>query len=170
MLGAFNRRIDRIVLGDEAKELAGEAPRERLFDVLMRRFDAMSPYRAGLQEIVSWLRRDPIAAARFNQPPLNSMRFMLEAAGIGSEGVSGALKLQGLVLTWARLFDVWLDDADPDLAKTMAALDRELTRGEKLVAGVDQLDRLTAPLQSLARAAFERAAARRAGHDDAPPA
>lgn len=169
VLGAFNRRIDRLVLGDEASELSGEAPRERLFDVLMRRFDAMAPYKSGLKEVVGWLRRDPIAASRFNQPLLNSMRFMLEAAGIDSEGLSGALKLQGFALTWVRLVDVWLEDSDPDLSKTMAALDRELTRGEKLVSGVEQLDRLTAPLHSIARAAFDRASARRGKTEEAAP-
>ena len=169
VLGAFNRRIDRLVLGDEARELSGEAPRERLFDVLMRRFDAMAPYRAGLKEIVGWLKRDPIAAARFNQPLLNSMRFMLEAAGVDSEGLAGALKLQGFALTWVRLVDVWLEDSEPELSRTMAALDSELTRGEKLVSGVEQFERLTAPLQSLARAALERAAARRTKSSDRAP-
>ena len=31
------------------------------------------------------------------------MRFMLEAAGIEAEGASGAIKLQGLALAWARV-------------------------------------------------------------------
>ena len=58
------------------------------------------------------------------------MRFMLEAAGIDSEGVAGAIKLQGLAFAWARIVAVWLDDPEPGLDKTMAELDRELTRGE----------------------------------------
>src|SRR5277367_6357645 len=37
VLAGFSRRIDRAVLGDHGEELADETPRERLFDILMRR-------------------------------------------------------------------------------------------------------------------------------------
>ncbi len=153
-LAAFTRRIDRIVLEKRSDDLAGEAAKERLFDVLMRRLDAMAPYKEGLRGVAQWLRREPMAALAMNQLALNSMRFMLEAAGIESEGAVGALKLQGLVFAWARVLDVWFDD-DSDLSKTMAALDRELARGEKLVSRAESLDRLAAPLRAFGRAAFE---------------
>ena len=155
VLAGFSKRIDRIVLQHHSDEMASESPKERLFDVLMRRLDAMSPYREGLREIGQWLRRDPLSALAVNQVVVNSMRFMLEAAGIDSEGGAGALKLQGLALSWARIVNVWLDDKEPELSKTMAALDRELTRGERFVAGVDSFDRVAGPLKALARAAFD---------------
>ena len=155
VLAGFSKRIDRIVLQQSSDDLANEAPKERLFDVLMRRLDAMRPYRDGLREIGQWLRRDPLSALAVNQVVVNSMRFMLEAAGIDSEGGAGAVKLQGLALAWARIVNVWLDDKEPELSKTMAALDRELTRGERFVAGVDRFDRVAGPLKALARAAFD---------------
>ncbi len=94
--------------------------------------------------------------ARLNQVVVNSMRFMLEAAGIEVEGgAAGTIKLQGLALAWARIVGVWLNDDDPGLSKTMAELDRELTRGERAVAGVDRLNELTSPLRAIARAALE---------------
>ena len=127
VLAGFSKRIDRIVLDGHSDDMAKEDAKERLFDVLMRRLDAMAPYREGLREIAQWLRRDPMSALAVNQVVVNSMRFMLEAAGIDSEGGAGALKLQGLALAWARIVNVWLDDEEPDLSKTMAALDRELT-------------------------------------------
>ncbi len=166
VLAGFTRRIDRAVLSEDEEEIAREAPRERLFDVLMRRLDAMAPYREALREITAWLRRDPVAALAMNQSVVNSMRFMLEAAGIDSEGVAGAIKLQGLALAWARIVAVWLDDSEPELSKTMAELDRELTRGERAVAGVERLDRLAAPLKALARAALRSA---QAGARGVPP-
>ena len=79
------------------------------------------------------------------------MRFMLEASGIDTEGQAGALKVQGLVVVWARVVSVWLKDEDPSLSSTMAALDRELVRGETLAARVDDLERLVTPLRLLAR-------------------
>ncbi len=155
ILGAFSKRIDRAVLSHDFADLANEAPRERLFEVLMRRLDAMAPYKEGLREIVAWLRRDPASAWAMNQVMLNSMRFMLEAAGIESDGLVGAAKLQGLALAWARVMNVWFDDSEPELSKTMAALDREVTQGERWVAGVERLDRLAAPLKAIARVALE---------------
>jgi AcrR family transcriptional regulator len=165
VLGAFAKRIDRAVLSHSADEMATESPRERLFDVLMRRLDAMAPYRAGLREIAAWARRDPVAALQLNQVLLNSMRFMLEAAGIDSEGSSGALKLQGLAIAFTRVMSVWLDDSEPELSKTMAALDKALTRGERMVAGVDQLDRFAAPFKAIA---FQGDRARRDAAASAP--
>ncbi|MCW6507050.1 TetR/AcrR family transcriptional regulator [Lichenifustis flavocetrariae] len=151
ILGGFSRRIDRAVLEKTSDDLKDEGPKERLFDVLMRRLDAMAPYRLGLEGISDWLRRDPIAAAALNRTAVNSMRFMLEAAGIDTEGQAGALKVQGLVVAWARIVSVWLKDEDPSLSSTMAALDRELVRGETFAARVDDLERLATPFRLLAR-------------------
>ncbi len=157
VLAGFARRIDRATLSGGDEEISREAPRERLFDVLMRRLDALAPYRESLREITAWLRRDPVAALAMNASVVNSMRFMLEAAAIdNSQGMAGAIKLQGLAFAWARIVGVWLDDAEPDLSKTMAELDRELTRGERAVAGVDRLERLAAPFKAIALAAFEQ--------------
>jgi AcrR family transcriptional regulator len=155
VLAGFSRRIDRIVLEKKRDDLAGEEAKERLFDVLMRRLDAMAPYKEGLRGIARWLRREPLSAVAVNQLAVNSMRFMLEAAGVGSEGALGALKLQGLVFAWARVLEIWFEDDEADLAKTMAALDRELTRGGKIVARAENLDRFVAPLKAFGRAAFE---------------
>jgi len=156
ILAGFSRRVDRAVLSQEGDEMADESPRERLFDVLMRRLEAMAPYRDGLREANAWLRREPVAALAMNQIVLGSMRFMLEAANIElDDGAAGAIKLQGLALAWARIVGVWLDDDDPGLSKTMAELDRELTRGERVVAGVDRLNGLTTPFRALVQAAFD---------------
>jgi len=161
-LAGFSRQIDRAVLTVALGELSSSSARDRLFDVLMRRFDALAPYREALRNIFAWLRRDPTALIEINRLTVNSMRFMLEAAGIDSDGPTGAVKLQGLALAWGRVFQIWLDDAPPDFAKTMSALDRELSRGERLVGG---LDRLASPARALARIG-----ARRRARDEAPAA
>jgi hypothetical protein len=121
----------------------------------MGRLDVMTPYRDALREVTAYLRRDPVAALAFNQVLINSLRFMLEAAGIAHEGAAGAVKLQGLALAWGRIVDVWLDDDDPGLSRTMAELDRVLTRGERSVGMLERLEDFAAPLKALTRAAFE---------------
>ena len=167
VLAGLSRRLDRAVLAQDAAELADESPRERLFDVLMRRLEAMAPYREGLREAAAWLRRDPSAALAFNPVVRGSMQFMLEAAGIELEdGPAGVLKLQGFALAWARIVGVWLEDDDPGLSKTMAELDRELTRGERAVTNIDRLTGIASPLRALAMAALD---ARRRGRSDRSP-
>jgi AcrR family transcriptional regulator len=156
VLAGFSRKIDRIVLDGTTDDLLGEPAKERLFDVLMRRLDALTPYKLGLEGIFDWISRAPLAAAAVNRLEVNSMRFMLEAAGIDSEGAVGAVKLQGLVLVWTRVLREWLRDDDSGLASTMALLDKELTRGGKIVARAEDVNRLASPLFSLARAIFER--------------
>src|SRR5271168_146539 len=66
VLAGFTRRLDRTVLAAESEETSHVAARERLFDMLMRRLDAMAPHREALREIAAWLRRDPMAALAMN--------------------------------------------------------------------------------------------------------
>lgn len=155
VLAGFSRRIDKIVLDGSSDDLLGEPAKERLFDVLMRRLDAMAPYKAGIEGVLAWARSQPMEAAALNRVALNSMRFMLEAAGLDAQGSVGAVKLQGLCVAWVRILDVWVKDTDSGLAPTMAALDKELTRGARIVARVEDFHRLASPLRSFLRAAFD---------------
>jgi len=154
VLAGLSRRLDREVLSAQPRALEGETARDRLFDVLMRRLDAMAPYREGLREVYSWLRRDLAAALEMNRVVVNSMRFMLEAAGVDAQGLAAPIKLQGLAFAWARVVAVWLDDEEPGLARTMAALDAELRRGEGAIANVERLERVAEPIAAFARAAL----------------
>jgi len=156
VLGSFNRRIDQLVLGDDDKSLVDESTRDRIFDVLMRRFDALSPYKHALKRMAPSLARDPLTLAALNQAALNSMRFMLAAAGVDSEGPIGAIKLQGAVLAYAKVMDVWFRDDDPGISRTMAALDEELKRGGMVINRLEDFERMTQPLSGAFHRMFER--------------
>jgi AcrR family transcriptional regulator len=155
ILGAFSKRIDHIVLEGATGELAEEPARERVLDIMMRRFDALEPYREGLRSISRGLRRDPLSIAAMNQVAMNSQRFMLAAAGVDTTDALGPLKLQGAVAVFARAFETFLQDDDPDLARTMARLDRELDRGERLLRLADDVHALTAPFRAFLGAACQ---------------
>src|SRR5512143_3443752 len=45
IVGAHIKDIDRAVLAEGAADVADEPARERLFDVLMRRLEALAPYK-----------------------------------------------------------------------------------------------------------------------------
>ncbi|KQP10556.1 TetR family transcriptional regulator [Methylobacterium sp. Leaf99] len=161
VLGGLARIIDRKVLDGDATDLAEEPTRERLFDVLMRRLDAMTPYKDALRRISYALRGDPLSLLALNGVALNSHRFMLAAAGINTEGPLGRLKLQGVVVAFARTVEVWLDDEDPALARTMAKLDKEIRNGERFMERADDARRLTAPFRALGRSLLDRGSRRR---------
>ena len=161
VLGAFSRMIDKEVLEGTTDDLAGEPVRERVFDVMMRRIDALTPYKAALQRIFDAVQGEPLTLAALNQVALNSQRFMLAAAGVSTEGPLGLLKLQGAAVVFANTLETWLDDDDPALARTMARLDRELKRGERVLERAQDVRRLTAPLRALGQALFNRRRTRR---------
>jgi AcrR family transcriptional regulator len=128
--GPYVRDIDRIVLeGDkDQKDGMGEEPvRERLFDILMRRIEALTPYKEGIRSLMRSARRNPGLAFALNCMSVRSQSWMLEAAGIFASGPRGALRAQGAALMFARVVGVWLDDEEEGLDRTMAALDRGLS-------------------------------------------
>lgn len=141
ILAAWSRRIDgQVLTAAEAEDIADEAARDRLFDVLMLRFDAMAPYKPALKTIARDLSRDPVALATLLRPALQSLGWMLEAAGIDASGLRGSLRVRGLALIWAAAFRVWLEDGE-DQAKTMAELDRRLRQAEDLIEAVARFGR-----------------------------
>ncbi|SFS77365.1 TetR/AcrR family transcriptional regulator [Methylobacterium sp. yr668] len=156
VLGGLTRIIDRKVLEGDLTGLEEEPTRERLFDVLMRRLDAMEPYKPALRRIAYALRGEPLSMLALNGVMLNSHRYMLAAAGIDTEGSLGQLKLQGVVIAFARVTQVWLDDDDPALARTMARLDKEIRNGERIMERAEDVRRLTAPLRAIGRSFLDR--------------
>lgn len=149
ILGGFTRMIDRKVLEGTKDDLAGEPAKDRLFDVLMRRIDALTPYREALKRLRASMPRDPLALLALNNAALNSHRYMLAAANIPTSDPMGNIKAQGLVIAFNRVVDGWLrEDDDADLSKTMAALDRALTRGGHMLDRVEDAMRLTAPFRA----------------------
>jgi AcrR family transcriptional regulator len=111
---------------------ADSSAKDRLFDVLMRRFDALRPYREGLAAVAREAGgvgvADTICGA---QRMLRSLAWMLEAAGIGSGGFAGGCRVKGLAVVYGATFATWLRDETEDMSKTMAALDRNLGRAER---------------------------------------
>jgi AcrR family transcriptional regulator len=130
LLVGLMRRADRAVLATDPVESAEGSPRDRLFDVIMRRFDALQPFRGGLVAIIG-AGADPLAGLALLGPFRRSMAWMLETAGISSAGLAGQVRIAGLAVVYARAFGVWLGDESADLGKTMAALDRGLALAER---------------------------------------
>jgi len=128
-------RTDRTVLAGTEASLADEPARERLFDLLMRRLDALGPYKDGLRAVMRDTPRDPLAALATAPHLMRAMGWMLEAAGIGITGLRGLVRINVVAALYLRTLRVWLTDESPDLSATMASLDRDLRRAAPLVFG-----------------------------------
>jgi AcrR family transcriptional regulator len=147
LVAAFTARIDAEVLagvplrgnssggnssgGNSGEGDPEETARDRLFDVLMRRYDALRPYRSALAAIRRAGTRDPLLALAIGPALRRSMAAMLEAASISSDGLSGALRQNGLLAIDYAVSRVFGRDDTADLSKTMAALDSRLKMAEK---------------------------------------
>jgi AcrR family transcriptional regulator len=139
ILGAHIKDVDRKVLDGIDAELADDPPRERLFDVLMRRLEVLAPHKAAIGSLMESARRNPGLALALNGMALRSQRWMLTAAGIGTHGPRGLMRVQGAALLFAQVLAVWVDDAEPGLDRTMAALDRGLASAERWSGFIDDL-------------------------------
>lgn len=135
ILAALVRAVDDEVLKRTPAPAEGQDRRDALFDIIMTRFDVLTPYRAALKSIHAAGGADVALAGSL----LASQRWMLEAAGIGTDGTGGPLRVSGLAVIYASVFRVWLEDDDPGLARTMAALDRRLRRGERAIRSAEQV-------------------------------
>ena len=133
ILRAFTAAIDDEVLKKPAKRAADQAPRDAIFEVVMNRFDALEPYKPALKSIVRSAGPDPALLRAM----LASQHWMLQAAGVDTDGLEGTVRTVGLATVYASVFRTWLDDDDPGLARTMAALDRRLRRGEQNLKALD---------------------------------
>jgi len=134
ILAAYERQIDRRVLAQIGKPDLTTSERDRLFDVMMERFDVLNEDRAAAVSILKSFRTDPKQAV-IGIPHLGkSMLWMLEAAGIDANGAKGALTAFGLIGVYLYTLKAWMDDDSEDQSKTMAALDKALGRAEKLAS------------------------------------
>jgi len=132
LAAAFMARIDAEVLqGTQPSLDPDETARDRLFDTMMRRYDALRPHRAALRAIRRAGTRDPFLAISLGPALRRSMAAMLEAASISSDGLSGAARQNGLLAVHYAVSRIFDKDESQDLSMTMAALDRRLKMAEK---------------------------------------
>ena len=141
ILAAHMKAIDRAVLAGGDADMDEEPPRERLFDVLMRRLEVLAPYKDAVRSLMRSAARNPGLAFALNSLAVRSQQWMLTAADIAAAGPRGMVRAQGLALLFASVLRTWIDDQDRGLARTMAALDRALARGARWSGLLDELCR-----------------------------
>ncbi len=153
LVAAFAEQIDTAVLDERDEDMEDQPPRDRLFDVLMTRIDALADRKEAVRALHRAARQDPALALDFNRLEVRSQKWMLIAAGIDLSGMKASLVAQGLAIAFARVVDVWLDETDEGMPRTMARLDKELDRGSSFMRQLGTLDSVAKGLRSFFRKA-----------------
>lgn len=125
---AFDRAI-----GDNLDELdPNQSVRDRLFELIMRRFEAMEPHRAAVLAMEQGGDRDPVLMAAAHQRHVRCARWVLALSGLEADGMTGNARAQGLGVIIGQARAAWRGDDAGDFAKTMASLDKNLRRAEEM--------------------------------------
>lgn len=132
VLLGLTRAIDERILNSLASDPLEGSAKDRLFDILMRRFDVLKADRNAYRRLMRQLPATPNAFAALLCQLRRSLSLTLEAAGISASGLKGALRLKGLLAIYVAGLRVFANDESEDLAKTMAEVDKRLGQAERL--------------------------------------
>jgi hypothetical protein len=132
IIRGFMDRMDTLIPATPEGNAANEPVRDRLFDIIMNRLDALVPYRQGLMSVARSGARDPANGLCLLLRHRRSLGLMLNGAGLPSTGLRGQLLLKGLALVYANAVRIWINDNTDDLGKTMAAVDQGLEMAGKI--------------------------------------
>jgi ubiquinone biosynthesis protein COQ9 len=131
ILTGIGRDIDARLFASLDEDPLDGSPKDRLFDLLMRRFDVLNEHREAYAALAWELPRTPVEAGCLALQLRRSLANMLEAAGLSASGLRGAFRIEGLGALYACALRVWLKDETADLSKTMAELDKRLGQVER---------------------------------------
>jgi AcrR family transcriptional regulator len=148
ILDGFERMIDRRMLAGAIAGDTDDKPRDRLFDIIMERFDALLPYRDGVRRITRELAFDPLSGLTMAAAAPRTLSWMFTGARIAADGPAMPFKLAVLGGVYLAAFRVWLDEESQDLSKTMATLDKQLDRAMSLIGGSFGSSRPSEPVPS----------------------
>lgn len=165
----LDHKLDQAML-EAATDLEADAPsRDRLFDVVMARFDAMQDNRAAWVSILTSDTQEPAAALARATRRLRTSAWALEAVGVSTTSLKAAARVMGLARRLRQVEGFWLKD-DADLSKTMAGLDQSLRESEQWLARGEKLAEFfkTSLQTGVQRRARSKAADARS--PEAPPA
>ena len=126
---AMDGYFDRAMSADGVPE--DSSGRERLFDVIMKRFEAMEPYRPGLRELMKFREASFSHVVRLPVHRHASAAWALASAGLDDDsGAPASLKRIVIAFVIASTERAWRREKSADFALTMAALDKGLRHAE----------------------------------------
>jgi len=131
LLIEFSKMIDeKVELNIDIEEFENSDVKDNIFELIMMRFDALTPFKGGLKKIIYGI-KSPIILKEISQNILVSMDFYLEFSNAYDDTIFDVIKKKSLFLIYSYCFKAWLNDDSKELSKTMSELDRLLNYAEK---------------------------------------
>ena len=130
-LKSFSEMIDNKVLANIDKdEFNKNSIKDNLFELIMLRFENLNPYKTGLKILLSDLKKSPVELKKIMKKVLDSMDLFLEIANVKNNYLMDFIKVNIIFIIYSYVFNVWLDDQSSEMSKTMAELDKWLSKAE----------------------------------------
>ncbi len=122
---ALDRWADQAMFTDPVD--MEDTPRERLFEVIMRRFEALEPFRPGVLSLMKARDKMPFRRAALLGARKRSAHWALVCAGLdGTSGPEQVFNEIGLVWSLRQTELAWRRETDANFTMTMATLDEAL--------------------------------------------
>lgn len=118
----------------EGGEVDGSV-RDNLFELVMRRLEAMQFFRPGILAVVEAVKHEPVILFRMAGTFHEALGHVLDMAGLEPS----PLRRIGFAPVALAVFRVWCEDESDDLAATMAELDRRLGQLERVAEAFSPL-------------------------------
>lgn len=130
-LKSFSEMIDNKVLANiDKEEFNKNSIKDNLFELIMLRFENLNPYKTGLKILLSDLKKSPVELKKIMKKVLDSMDLFLEIANVKNNYLMDFIKVNIIFIIYSYVFNVWLDDQSSEMSKTMAELDKWLSKAE----------------------------------------
>ena len=100
--------------------------REKITEGLLHRFEVYAPFRAQVTALNQAIRTHPELAMRLLDGLESAVRRILVMSGDDAKGITGMIRVKGVIGVCLAVGRVWMTDDSPDLAATMKALDRRM--------------------------------------------
>ena len=130
-LESFSEMIDNKVLANiDKEEFNKNSIKDNLFELIMLRFENLNHYKTGLKILLSDLKKSPVELKKIMKKVLDSMDLFLEIANVKNNYLMDFIKVNIIFIIYSYVFNVWLDDQSSEMSKTMAELDKWLSKAE----------------------------------------
>ncbi len=133
ILHAYERQIDAQVI-DAMNDAFddSDSTRDKIFDVLMERFDVLNDNRASVLSMLNAVTLDPKQMMVTAPWVPQSMIKMMTLADMDTNGIKGTMRVAGVSIAYLKTLRDWAGDSSADMAQTMAGLDNALGYVEKI--------------------------------------
>ena len=131
LIESFSEMIDEQVIKEvDLNEFNQNSVKDNIFELIMIRFEMLSPYKKSLDILLKQLKYEPKTLKKLTKKIFNSLDLFLEISNAKNNYVFDFLKLNIMFIIYGYTFKIWLEDDSKDMGKTMAEVDKWLSEAE----------------------------------------